>query len=52
MHADVQGVEHPTDDVVEDDGKQEQAAADGEAEDEDPVGDVDLQHASPPARRF
>src|SRR2546428_305160 len=52
MYADVQRVEHPTDDVVEDDGKQQQAAADGEAEDEDPVGDVDLQHASPPARRF
>src|SRR6267378_2417230 len=53
VHADVQRVEHPADDVVEHDGEQQEAAADGEAKDEDSIREIELeQSGSPPAGRF
>ena len=47
MNADVKRVEHPADHVVENDGEQQESATHGEAEDEDPIGEIDLEHRLP-----
>jgi hypothetical protein len=44
----VQGVKHAADDVVEHDCEQQQTPADQQAEDEDPVGEIELDQRAPP----